>query len=71
MANPMPPIPFKSPMTDQNGYMTISWIGFFRELFNRIGGTQSSSNATLETQVATLQQQVADLQKQVYMGRNL
>lgn len=62
MANPLPPVPFKAPLTDENGLLTTSWSGFFREIFNQVGGNPAASNSTLSSQTTTLKATVVTLQ---------
>lgn len=36
MATPkldIPPIPFREPISDQQGNLSLAWIGFFRNLY--------------------------------------
>lgn len=68
MANPVPPIPFKVPLTDdRSSLLSPAWAAWFRELFNRIGGTDASSNTVLDEDVADLQTQIDGLNQ----GRQL
>lgn len=67
MAVSLPPAPYKTPVVDRTGVMSNAWIGWFREMFIRIGGNVAPSNDELGTSadVTTLQNQVATLQTQV------
>jgi hypothetical protein len=38
-SNQLPPVPLQSPVLSPNGFMTMPWAAFFRELYNRIGGS--------------------------------
>lgn len=67
MANAVPPVPYKSPLTDSTGRLTQAWSAWFRELFNRIGGNTASANSDLDDDVDDLQQQINDLKQ----GRSL
>lgn len=49
----VPPVPFKAPVTDDNGLLSTAWAGFFRQLFNRIGGPTALSNLELADEQST------------------
>lgn len=42
MSDDVPPVPYKTPLTDRNGLLTVPWIGWFRQLFMRVGGNVGS-----------------------------
>jgi len=48
MAAILPPIPYKTPLLDRNGYLNEAWSRWFRDMFERIGGTRALSNTELE-----------------------
>jgi hypothetical protein len=48
MAQIIPAIPYKERVLDQNGYLSTAWIGWFRQLFLRVGGIEALSNTELE-----------------------
>lgn len=73
MAITVPNPPYKTPVTDDRGLMAPSWVSWFREVFNRIGGNVALSNTelaggsseslgTLSAAVAALQNDVASLE---------
>lgn len=33
-----PPVPYKTPLTDNNGILTVPWSSWFRQLFAQVGG---------------------------------
>lgn len=47
MAEIVPPLPYKTPMVDQRGIVSEPWSKWFRQLFQRIGGTEAPSNSEL------------------------
>ena len=65
MANPLPPIPLKTPIADDNGLPTGPWTAWFRELFSRVGGTNASSNSQLFALISTIQTNISSLQTEV------
>lgn len=44
----VPPVPYKTPVLDQAGYLSPSWSAWFRQLFIRIGQARALSNTELE-----------------------
>ena len=62
MANSLPPLPLKTPLTDKNGFLSPAWAGFFVELFNRVGGNIAPSNSEINTSTTTIQSQITALQ---------
>lgn len=69
MSNTLPPIPYKSIVTNKSGFLTPAWIAFFRELFFRVGGNVAPTNIELNTgsnsisnTVSTHTSQIAALQ---------
>lgn len=78
-------VPYKVPVTDSSGLISAPWSKWFRQLYDRVGGTIAPSNSqlsggslidlsTLETQVTHLQSQVAALQvniNDINQGRRL
>ena len=60
------PPPYQSPFTSgQNGMLTPAWSTWIRQLYERIGGASSPSNAGIVSDITTLQNQVGILQTQV------
>lgn len=53
MAITLPPLPLKSVVINERGILTPLWATWFRELFQRIGGTTALSNIELEEQIDT------------------
>lgn len=48
MANQtLPPLPYRSPLLDNAGYLTQAWSVFFRQLFERVGGSVAPSNSDI------------------------
>ncbi len=47
MAEVVPPIPYKTPVTNNSGMITEPWSKWFRQVFQRIGGTVALSNTEL------------------------
>lgn len=70
MANTVPNIPFKTKVTDDDGYLSQAWVGVMRQIFERIGGSVAQTNTELastvsggiSTQIAALQAAVTLLQ---------
>lgn len=44
----MPPVPFKTPLTDRSGMPSQVWADFFQKLLVRVGGKVALSNDELE-----------------------
>lgn len=64
MSNTVPPVPYKSPMINAEGFLTSPWDKWFRELFLRIGQSIAPSNLELSVQlgdVPNLQSQLDDI----------
>lgn len=47
----VPPLPFKSPLIDNRGFITTPWEKFLRQLFIRAGGNVALTNLELEAQI--------------------
>ena len=86
MATIVPPVPYKTPVLDQNGFLAEPWSKWFRQLAERVGGTVALSNTELAgspstligTQVTSLQTlttthttQIANLEGALTQGRQL
>lgn len=75
MASQMPNVPYRSPITDSQGKVTLAWVDFFRQLFKRVGENSAPTNleldatpgsiTSLQTQITTLQGLVTTLQANV------
>lgn len=68
MSEIVPPVPLKSELTDANGFLSPAWAGFFKQLFNRIGGAVALTNIELATQIGdvpTIQANLTALQATV------
>lgn len=44
----LPPVPYQTPMLDQQGHPTAPWAAWFRQLFSRVGGHVAKTNAELD-----------------------
>jgi hypothetical protein len=73
MAVTVPNPPYKTPIADKSGFMSPSWIAWFREVFRRIGGSVALSNeeladlpalelAAVEADITALQSDVTSIQ---------
>lgn len=62
----LPPVPYKSPLVDNSGFLTPPWATFFRQVFQRIGGPIALSNIELESlqlqEISGLEDEVDALQ---------
>ena len=69
----LPPVPYKTPMQDESGFLSEPWSKWFRQAFARMGGVDAPTNKdlqssntgallSLQTSVAVLQSQVSSLQ---------
>lgn len=57
MSITLPPVPYKSSLVDKTGFLTPAWSGWFRDVFQRIGGTVAPSNNEIaELQATTTSQ---------------
>lgn len=65
MAATVPPIPFKTPMLNAQGFLSQPWSQWLVFLFQRVGGNSDTLPGDVGTEIATLQSQVATLQEQV------
>ncbi len=69
MAVILPPLPYKSPMLRDDGFLSEAWSKWFRQMFSRIGGTEALSNIELEDgqtdTEAQLQADIDDLESAV------
>lgn len=79
MPNTLPPVPYKSPIVDRNGFLTAAWSGFFLQLFKRAGGLIAPTNeelgnstsgisgsvGSIESSVSTLDSRTTALESQV------
>lgn len=66
MPEQVPPIPFKSPIANSNGFLNDSWAKWFRQIFARVGGNVALSNTELAEQrasdLSTLNSDISSLQ---------
>lgn len=46
--NNVPPVPYKSPLSNKNGFISEVWAKWFRQVFHRIGGNIALTNIELE-----------------------
>lgn len=65
MANTFPVVPYKNPVVNQDRLLAPVWDVFFRELYARIGGTESQTLTQLTASVETLQTAVTSLSARV------
>lgn len=49
MPSNLPPVPHRTPIFDEGGYLNQIWSDFFQKLFLRTGGTTASTNDELYT----------------------
>lgn len=71
MANALPPIPIKTSIADDNGFVSQVWVSWFIELFNRVGGSSGASTTQLLTLITNLQTQTGNLEGGLSKGRDL
>lgn len=71
MPNAIPPMPIKNPLQDAQGLMSQPWLAFFREVYNRIGGTSAVSNTDLHTTQTSLTEDLAQAEANAWQGRAL
>ncbi len=50
-SNVISPVPNDQPLADQNGMPSQAWVGFFNDLWRRAGGSNASSNTSLQDQI--------------------
>ncbi len=64
MSVTVPPVPYKTPMTDSSGRLSNMWSKWFREVFERIGGTIAPSNSDLVgvVELSTLEGDISSLE---------
>ncbi len=65
MANPLPPVPFQSPIIKENGFLSQRWDGWFRKAFEKIGGSVALTLPEIEAQLSAVQSQADSLQAQL------
>lgn len=69
----VPPVPYKTPITNKSGILHPLWSAWFRQLFARIGGPIALTNVELENiaeinltdveaDIAVIQGQISTLQ---------
>lgn len=46
---PLPNIPYRSALVDEQGLITPAWSAFLRELYTRVGGPNALTNLELES----------------------
>lgn len=69
--NPVPPTPFKTPLIDEKtGLLTNPWTAWFREMFERVGGSSAPSSNLLAL-IENLQTDVDALDGGLNQGPNL
>lgn len=71
MPNAIPPMPIKNPLEDAQGLMSQPWLAFFREVYNRIGGTSATSNTDLHDTQTSLTEDLAQAEANFWQGRTL
>lgn len=57
----VPPPPYSTPLTLQNGLLNPLWGKWINQLYQRVGGASSPNNAGIASAIATLQSNVATL----------
>jgi hypothetical protein len=60
VAEVVPPIPYKSQIANENGFISEPWSKWFRQMFLRVGGSDALSNAELAASLSSLQTSVDD-----------
>lgn len=81
MAELMPNIPYKVAVVDDDGFLSGPWVGFFKQLFLRVGGSiapslsdvASASSVTalqsavtsIQTSISTIQANIVTIQSQI------
>lgn len=61
----VPPPPYQSPFVGASGMLNSAWSYWLRQVYERIGGASSPSNAGFASDIETLQTQVTLLQTEV------
>jgi hypothetical protein len=51
----LPPVPYKSPLASRTGLLNTVWEKWFRELFERLGGSEGATITDLSSDVDELQ----------------
>lgn len=46
--NALPPLPYKTPVINERGFLTEPWAKLFRQLWVRVGGSIALTNLELE-----------------------
>jgi hypothetical protein len=71
----LPNPPYKVAGVDRQGYFTPAWMAFFRQAFNRMGGSVALSNTELaggvSTSIASINAQIVQLQDDVQSLQDL
>ena len=66
MANTtLPPIPYKTKIITETGYLSPAWSKFILFLFERTGGTEAVSNTDLQISVAENSSFITDLENRM------
>jgi hypothetical protein len=76
MAKPLPPFPFKSQAVNRSGWFSPIVVGWFRDLYVRVGGLEALSNVELaqlqqedleeiEADISSIQSSITSLQATV------
>jgi hypothetical protein len=66
--NNLPPVPYKSLMAGDDGFVSEPWSKWFRQAFKRMGGVDAPTNKDLQASqlpaITALQSQVTSLNSQ-------
>jgi hypothetical protein len=57
----IPPIPYKSPFLSPDGSLAQPWAKWFRDVFQRVGGSDALSNVELNAAVTAAVASIATL----------
>lgn len=61
----LPPTPFQAPIIRENGFLNQRWVGFFREAFDKIGGSAGLTIVELNEMAEELSDKIDVLSAQV------
>lgn len=61
----VPPPPYQSPFTSQNGLITPTWSKWIQQLYLRAGGASSPSTTGFASAITTLQANVGTIQTEI------
>lgn len=60
MPSKLPPVPHKTKLLQQSGYLSTAWSQFFVKLFERVGGFEANTNSEFSVDLTSIETNVSN-----------